>query len=68
MSVLKEGKLKKLNGFFSSSTKEYRLLSDGQLQIKQSKKKPWSEKYKMEKYYITLSSKDRDKFYLIPLP
>ena len=64
-----EGQLKLIKGFFSSSKDVYRLKFPYLLIGKQNKlnKLEFSIKYDLTMYKVTLSKKDKTKFYLVPL-
>ena len=64
-----EGQLKLIKGFFSSSKDVYRLKFPYLLIGKQNKlnKLEFAIKYDLTMYKVTLSKKDKTKFYLVPL-
>jgi hypothetical protein len=68
IEIIKEGVIKRDINFFQSSRHRYRLVSSGMLLRSEGDKKPFLEKYDMKKYYVTLHSKDKVKFFLVPLP
>ena len=64
-----EGQLKLIKGFFSSSKDIYRLKYPNLLIGNQNKqnKLEFQIKYDLTNYKVTLSEKDRQKFYLVPI-
>lgn len=64
-----QGQLKLIKGFFSSSKDIYRLKYPNLLIGKQNKKNQleFNVRYDLSMYKVTLSKKDKEKFYLVPL-